>query len=405
MVSPSSTLSITTGTAVYKPLIGGSIAMLVAMGIGRFAYTPMLPIMEHDVQLSVSSAGLLASFNYVGYLLGALVAAWMPLRSMERRFRLIAVCLIFSSLTTTAMAWSESFWLWAIFRGISGICSAFVMVYSSSSIMDWLYHHRQSSKVGIFYAGVGLGIAMTGLLVPLFTQIGNWQTGWYGLGIVSFILAIWSLFLLTGIRQFIPDYVHTKDPAPTIQPSFRLWGITAAYGLEGLGYIVMSTFVTVFFSQISSFSWLGSVSWIILGLAAAPSTWLWSYAAQRWGIRKATYAAFLIQASSILIPTLVPGVITAVIGSVLFGGTFLGITSLALMIGRQIDPSRSSTIIGNLTAVYGVGQIIGPVGAGAITSALHTYSASMLLSGMLLLIAIALLRVSQTKTEMSYEKE
>ena len=83
----------------------------------------------------------------------------------------------------------------------------------------------------------------------------------------------------------------------------------------------------------------------------------------------------------------------------------MGITSLALMIGRQIDPSRSSTIIGNLTAVYGVGQIIGPVGAGAITSALHTYSASMLLSGMLLLIAIALLRVSQTKTEMSYEKE
>lgn len=405
MAPPSSAHLITAGSAVYKPLIGGSLAMLVAMGIGRFAYTPMLPVMEHELHLSVSSAGLLASFNYIGYLLGALVAAWMPLRNMERRFRLIAVCLICSSLTTTSMACSESFSLWGIFRGVSGICSAFVMVYSSSSIMDWLWDKQQSAKVGIFYAGVGFGITMTGLLVPLFTKLGNWQTGWYGLGIVSFILAICSLFLLTDIRQFIPTYLHTRDLTPNIQPSFRLWGITAAYGLEGLGYIVMGTFVTVFFSQISSFPWLGSVSWILVGLAAAPSTSLWTYAARSWGIRKATYAAFLVQASGILIPTLVPGVITAVIGSLLFGGTFLGITSLALTIGRQIDPSRSSRIIGNLTAVYGVGQIIGPVGAGALTNTLHTYSASMLLSGMLLLIATVLLRVSQTKTEISYKKE
>lgn len=395
-MAPSDSYSSAENAPYFKPLIGGALALSVAMGIGRFAYTPMLPVMEHELHLSVSSAGSLASINYIGYLLGALIAAWLPLRTLESRFRLIAASLLCSVVTTGFMAMSESFWIWAVLRGFGGLFSALILVCCSSAMMDWLSHWRQSAKVGIFYAGVGIGITVTGVSVPLFTKLGGWQTGWYGLGIVSFILTLCSLFLLSDIRKLTMSGKNRHVQASESGPSFRLWGITAAYGLEGLGYIVMGTFVTVFFSQASSLPWLGNVSWILVGCSAVPSTWLWSYAARSWGMRNATYAAFLVQAAGIILPTLVPGVSTAIVGSVLFGGTFMGITTLALTIGRQIAPGQSGRTIGNLTAIFGIGQVIGPVGAGLITDALHSYSAAMLLSGVLLLIATVLLRVSQT---------
>jgi predicted MFS family arabinose efflux permease len=382
---------------LYKPLLGGVLALAVAMGIGRFAYTPMLPVMEKELGLSVSMAGALASLNYIGYFIGALVAAWLPLKRDRSRIQVIAFCLLLSALTTGAMAIFDSYWAWSILRGLSGVCSAIILVVCSSFIMDWLSRRREQAKIGIFYSGVGLGIAVTGIAVPLLDHLGNWRTGWYGLGLVSLIAGVCSFVLLSGIVKDRHE-LHPQESSPVKGHSpFALWGITLAYGLEGLGYIVMGTFVNVYFAEISTISWLGNTSWTLVGLAALPSTLLWTAAAQKWSLRRAAYLAYLAQAVGVILPTLVPGVASALIGSLLFGGTFMGITTLALTIGKQASRGQSARTIGNMTAAFSIGQIIGPIAAAGITDYTGSYSLSMFLSGILLLTAMVFLRISEYK--------
>ncbi|KIL37595.1 hypothetical protein SD71_03025 [Cohnella kolymensis] len=382
---------------IYKPLLGGVLALTVAMGIGRFAYTPMLPVMEKELGLSVTSAGMLASLNYIGYFIGALTAAWLPLRRDRQRIHVIALCLLASALTTCAMAVSVSHWAWSMLRGLSGVFSAIILVVSSSLIMDWLSRREEQAKIGIFYSGVGFGIALTGIAVPWLAHIGNWQAGWYGLGLVSIVAGACSFFLLSGIPKDEHE-THPQQQFPVKAHSpFSLWGITLAYGLEGLGYIVMGTFVNVYFAEVSTLSWLGSASWTLVGLAAIPSTLLWTAAAHRWSLRRAAYLAYFAQAAGVMLPALVPGVTSALIGSILFGGTFMGITTIALTIGKQASPGQSARTIGNMTAAFSIGQIIGPIAAAAITENTGSYSLSMLLSGTMLLMAIVLLRFSEVK--------
>jgi predicted MFS family arabinose efflux permease len=384
---------------LYKPLLGGVLALSVAMGIGRFAYTPMLPVMERELGLSVSSAGTLASINYIGYLIGALLAAWLPSKQDRQRLSTLAVCLLGSVLSTAAMAVSQNYWVWSILRGLGGVFSAVILVTCSSLIMDWLSRRKEGSKIGVFYAGVGLGIALTGVAVPWLDQLGDWRFGWYGLGLLSLLLAGCSIRLLRGIgseQAAVSAASETVDTVALRSP-FRLWGITVAYGLEGLGYIVMGTFVTVYFSQMSSASWLGSFSWVLVGLSALPSTWFWTSLAKKTSLSTATYLSFVAQAVGVILPTVIPGYVSALLGSVLFGGTFMGITTLALSIGRLASPEHSGKTIGNMTVVFSIGQIVGPIAAGVVTARTHSYSLSMLLSGVLLLAAVAVLRISAAR--------
>lgn len=382
---------------IYRPLLGGALALLVAMGIGRFAYTPMLPVMKEQLGLSVSLAGTLASLNYIGYFIGALVMAWMPLEDDQRKYHLITCCLFGSAGTTAAMALSDSYWLWSIMRGLSGLCSAMILVASSSLIMDWLSRRRESRKIGVFYSGVGLGIAFTGVAVPWFDVLGDWRTAWYGLGLVSLIAGVCSFMLMSGIMKDQHELLPDEQSEVGGRSPFAFWGITLAYGLEGLGYIVMGTFVNVYFAEMSTISWLGNASWTLVGLAALPSTWLWTAAAQKWTLRRAAYLAYFVQAVGVMLPTVVPGLASAIMGSILFGGTFMGITTLGLTIGRQASSGQSTKNIGYMTAAFSIGQIIGPITAGAITDYVHSYALPMFMSGILLLIAMALLKISEVK--------
>lgn len=385
-----------------KPVIGGMLGLVVAMGIGRFAYTPLLPVMQDEFHFSSSFAGMLASWNYLGYLVGAILAGWLPGRvhqDLTLRYRFVLAALLGSAAATEMMAFTTSHVLWAVLRGFGGFFSAVVFVLLSSLMMDWLAAQRQTEKIGFFYAGVGVGIALTGMLVPTFQQYGGWRLGWQGLGIVSLILTAGVWFTMRRVQVVcLPGQLPTANVETVPAAPFQLWGVTLAYGLEGLGYIVMATFITVFFRHVSSVPWLGNVSWILVGLAAAPSTWLWTKTARAWGWRRAIYAAYIMQATGVLLPVIWPNIITAVIGSILFGGTFMGIATLALSIGRQCAPDRAGRVIGNMTAMFGVGQAAGPILAGFVTAATHGYRLSMLISGLILLAAAALLWSARLKT-------
>ncbi|WP_078411899.1 YbfB/YjiJ family MFS transporter [Priestia abyssalis] len=369
-------------------LIGGILSLIIAMGIGRFAYTPILPIMQNDLSFSDAIAGYLATSNYAGYLLGAILAGVIPLR--QHRTLSLRLSLTISILTTACMGLSHSYLIWYVLRFLSGIASAFVFVLASSIVLDKLAARDQTNWSGFFYGGVGLGIFFTGLIIPGLNQSFKWEGAWIGLAVASVIFAflVWIWLkdapLIRGRK--IKQEISTQVPPVKWLP----W-LIAAYGLEGLGYIVTGTFIVSIAEKTSNFSGDATFVWMVVGLAAVPSCITWSSLAKKWGYVKSLVFAMTIQSVGIAMPVFWMSQTGLVISALLFGATFMGITTLATTLARQMSPSNSSRIIGHLTAIYAVGQMIGPTIAGILSSFTRDYNAALIGAASVVLIGACLL--------------
>ena len=157
--------------------IGGLIALAVAMGIGRFVYTPILPYMVEGLGLTKSEAGLIASANFLGYLVGALAAASASLPGGRRRWFLCALGA--SGLTTAAMGLTGSVGVFVVLRFAGGVASAFVLVFSSALILERLATAGRSGLSAVYFAGVGVGISVSAVLIAVLAQFGaGWMAQW-----------------------------------------------------------------------------------------------------------------------------------------------------------------------------------------------------------------------------------
>lgn len=179
--------------------------------------------------------------------------------------------------------------------------------------------------------------------------------------------------------------------------SIFVW-LLVAYGLEGLGYIVSATFLVAMVKQLPNISVFAYFSWIVVGLAAIPSPLLWSWWASKTSYVKPLITALILQALGVIMPNIV-GV---VLGSILFGGTFMGISMLSLAAARMVTQSNSNYAIALMTGFFGIGQIIGPIGAGFILDVAHSYSLALTISALVLAIAVIILilgTIISNKTE------
>ncbi|OMP67371.1 YbfB/YjiJ family MFS transporter [Domibacillus epiphyticus] len=355
-------------------LIGGILALIIAMGIGRFAYTPILPLMQNDLSFSNAVAGYLATSNYGGYLIGAILAGVIPLK--QHRTIVLRFSFIISILMTACMGLFHSYFLWYVLRFLSGLASAFVFVLASSIVLDKLAAGGKTNWSGFFYGGVGMGIFITGLMTPGLHRSFEWEGVWIGLAVVSGILAF---FVWIWLRD-APLILKRKRNQEffTVPPVKWLPWLIAAYGLEGLGYIVTGTFIVSIAEQTSSFRSDAAFVWMVVGLAAIPSCIVWSSLAEKWGFVTSLVLAMAIQSVGIVLPVFWMTQTGFLISAFLFGATFMGITTLATTLARQISPSNSSRIIGSLTAVYAFGQMIGPTIAGILSSVTHDYNAALI---------------------------
>jgi MFS family permease len=242
------------------------------MGIGRFAYTPILPLMQKELSLSNTAAGYIATSNYAGYLLGTILAGAIPFK--KYRTILLRISLIISILTTALMGLSYSNSLWNGLRFLSGFASAFVLVLASGIVLDKLSTIRKTSWSGMFYGGVGLGIFLSSLMIPSLNHLFRWEGTWLGLAVVSGILAI---FVWTWLDE-TPNVVEKKnkrDITGKVPPAKWLNWLIIAYGLEGLGYIVTGTFIVAIAEKTPYFHNGATLVWMMVGLAAIPSCLIW----------------------------------------------------------------------------------------------------------------------------------
>lgn len=376
-------------------LAGGLAALALAMGIGRFAYTAILPAMQAQAGLSVANAGWLASLNFLGYFLGAVAAAWVP-RGLARTW-IFRAALALSVATTAAMGLTDAFLAWQVARFLSGLASAGVFILSVAMALDALARAGAERWAGWLYTGVGAGIAGSGLFVAasgLDAQGGGLSHAgqWLALGAVAALLA---LAPLQAMRDDPPPMVGPAAVPGNNAPGARVaWVplglLTAAYFLEGGGYIVTGTFLPAMMAaDPAAAAWAGW-AWTLAGLAAIPSGFLWTAAARRLGVWGALIAAHLAQAAGIVLPLLGGGPAGA-LSAVAFGLTFIGIVAQSFVLGRRLSGGASTKVVGLLTAAYGLGQILGPLAAAGLAGPGGDYGRALAAAALAVLAAAACL--------------
>ncbi len=376
-------------------LFGGILLLVVAMGISRFAFTPLLPFMRTGENLTFQAGGWLASSNYIGYFVGALGAGFIY---KGKKVFLLGNVLV-NIVSIIGMGLTHSYEIWIVLRFTSGVTSGFIFVLTSSIIMDYLAKNVLTRWSGYIFSGIGIGIALSGLLVPLLENRFHWEGTWVGLGALSVLFLAATLFLWRHIHIQDGEKVE-KSEDTNIWRGFMPW-LILAYGLEGLGYIITGTFLVDIVYNIENLRQYASYSWIVVGLAATPSAPFWMAMMSRFKPVSVMFTAYILQVFGIILPVLAQTAWSVMLSAFLFGCTFVGLVTMSTGYGRQLFPSQSGFIVSILTTSYAIGQIIGPLIASRLEGHFNSFKAPLLFAGSVVFCALAILMVGRFISERS----
>lgn len=351
--------------------LAGALSLAVAMGIGRFAFTPLLPMMLDDGVIELPAASWLASANYLGYLVGALLCTFQPwLWARLPRLPAVSAPLLVRAglaatvLLTLGMALPAAA-LWPGLRFAAGVASAVVFVFSSGWCLAQLAQHGATPLGGVMFTGPGVGIVVSGVFA---TGMVSWHwraaSGWLWFGVLAALLtaAVWPIFARGAPVQ--PAGPAAAAPGAGAASHARRRGefacLALAYGLAGFGYIVSATFLPVIARQaLPGSAWL-DMFWPIFGSGVIAGALLATRLPLHGDLRLLLAACYALQALGIGLGLWSPTLAGFAIGSLLLGLPFTAITFFAMREVRRLRPHGVASAIGLLTALYGIGQILGP---------------------------------------------
>lgn len=357
----------------------GFIVLVVAMGIGRFAFTPQVPLMIRDGQLTLTSAGLVAAMNYLGYLLGA----WDAMRASKHIEMRLYLGVAGAVALTFLSALADNAITHGALRLVIGAMSGWAMVLTAAWTNERLAHYARPGLSAAVFAGPGAGIALSGLLaVAIQSRALSSTAAWQVYGVLA-------LVLVAFIARYLPrpGQLHRSGAQPEpLHLTTDLKRLVWSYSLAGFGYILPATFL----SQMAALRFPGSLFaqfvWPVFGAAAVVGIGL-SIALRHIGHSHQRLAIVLwLQGLGVAASCVLPGMSGLVIGALLVGGGFLCAVQLSLLYGRELAPNHTRYMAGLLTTGYAVGQLIGPM-----TSALYTWLTQRLepalgLAGLALLV-------------------
>ncbi|AQU81781.1 MULTISPECIES: YbfB/YjiJ family MFS transporter [unclassified Halomonas] len=388
----------------FKVLLAGVFSQLLCIGVARFAYTPLLPVMQQQTWIGDADGGWLAALNYAGYMLGALLAA--TVRSIHMKDTLYRICLVLAVFTTAGMALTEHFWLWAGLRFLAGFSSSGAMLLASGLILHWLIQHHQRVELGIHFAGLGLGIVLAAVAVELMLALSmDWQAQWWGFSILAVGLSVpaWRWLPRPLLAQPGARAGSVTNP-PT--RTFMRW-MLAAYFCAGYGYVISATFIVTIVEREPLLAGAGNWTFALVGLAAAPAVMLWDLVARRIGYLGALIVAMGLQVIGIILPAVTTNLAAVLFSAVLYGGTFLGCVSLVLTMAGRLYPASPARLMGKMTLAYGAAQIIAPALTGMLAEATGHYGVGLWLAGGFVALGALLLvwlrRVDQTAQRLDAE--
>jgi MFS family permease len=384
-------------TLALRLAVSGMLALAIAIGVGRFAFTPILPMMQKDYGLTLRMAGLLASVNYVGYFIGALSAIWVRVKVAT----VVRASVVSVALLTGAMGVIHDPAAWLLLRGLAGIVSAWVFVFGSAFVLQQLAMLGRMRLSGVVFGGVGFGIALTGGACLLFLHL-SWSAdqAWVAVGALALMLtfACWP-----GYRGAAQVAVSARTAAAAPLRLRTHLPVVVCYAILGLGYIIPGTFLPAMAKQIIADPAVFGWAWPIFGGAALASTltagWLSAHLPNRliWAM------SHVVMAIGVAMPSFLPGMAGIVISALCVGGTFLVATMTGMQEARALAPDHAPRLMAAMTAAFGMGQIVGPLLV-SFVSDLHNGMDALLIGVALLLLGSAAVLASGVKSQRTAAK-
>ena len=369
------------GGSVSRPFylaLAGFTALAVAMGVGRFAFTPLLPLMQADAGLSLTGGSWLAFANYLGYLAGALATVWLRVPPHV----LVRVGLAATGSLTLAVGLIHGFAAWWMLRFAGGVASALVLVYASSLTLEGLTGAGATRLFGFVFGGVGAGIMLTGLACLAMSALGLDSAAiWVAFGAAALVAsaALWPVFATSPSPDAQVDHAgsHARWGAGA-------WTLIVAYGLYGFGYIIPATFLPVIARDLLGGAFASGWFWPMFGAAAFVGSTV-AGRVQDAHLRRALVTCFVLEALGVIVPVVIANAAGLALGSLLLGVAFVAITMLTLREARRMATAKrfaAAPLMGALTASFGLGQLAGPPFAGYLVAWLGCFGPSLVVASL-----------------------
>jgi hypothetical protein len=356
--------------------LAAALVIAIGMGFGRFAFTGMYPLMIGDGLMSLNQGSLVASSNYAGYLAGALLVSRLPQSRAAATARISMLgTVIFLALLAVPMA------PWAIggLRFVAGVFSAVSLITASVWLLQVVDHPHGAP---LLFSGVGFGIFVSAELIALGAHV-DLHSGmlWIVLAVVAaiFSAAAWSALgksAVPVVPMSVPAQAERTDKIDE-HVLMKPWVLVLAYGLAGFGYIVTATYLPVLIKSAAPETDPLQI-WAAFGIGAMPSCFFWHWLHMKAGTRRAMFFNLACQAVGVALPAMAPNLTGFLVSALLVGGTFVGTVTIAMPAGKRLAHRIRFNILASMTAAYGVGQIAGPLVAGALLTRTHSFALSLI---------------------------
>jgi len=375
-----------------KVLIAGILSLLTMVGVARFAYTPLLPVMQAEAGLSMAGGGWLAASNYFGYFTGAIIAASISSLTLKDHF--YRAGLVLAVLTTLAMGLTESVWWWAFWRYVAGLSAACGLLIGSGLVMHWLVSNSLRPELGIHFMGLGGGVALAAVVAEWMLGTFDWREQWFIYTALAAVMAIpaWAWLPKPNLSGVTSSGKKIADRPPG-RVFYNL--MMVAYFCAGVGYAVITTFIVAHINQISGTG--GALAFMLIGIAAAPAPMAWDFVTRRIGFINALTLAFILQLIGSVLPFLHEAVGWAYAGAVIFGSSFVGIVSMILTMAGRFYPTKPAKMMGKMTLSYGLAQILAPALGGLLGAWSGNYFSSLYMASSVMAIGLILMLIIKYK--------
>ncbi|PKH24336.1 MFS transporter [Enterobacterales bacterium CwR94] len=367
----------------YRVAICAFLSLVVAMGIGRFAFTPQVPLMIGEQQLTLTSAGIVAALNYLGYLVGS----WNAMRAMTHVEWRLKSGVWGAVLLTLLSGCFDQAWQHAVIRFFIGWASGWALVLIAAWSNEQLMQLGRPGLSAAVFAGPGTGIFISGILAVVLHDMNvSAAAAWLTYGALALILVM----LIARALPKTGDVHRSGPPVEPLQLTPTLKRLVWSYSIAGFGYILPATFLSQMAAARFPDSAFAQFVWPVFGGASVIGIIL-GIVTRRWGSTHQRLAIVLwLQALGIFASDLLSGLNGLVIGALLIGGGFLCVVQLAMQYGRELAPQHARYLAGLLTTGYAVGQLVGPLLSALSTHFLHRLEPALWVAGVATVVAGAL---------------
>lgn len=367
-------------------LLAGILAIFVGVGVARFAFTSLLPSMLDDF-LSITDAGVLASFNFAGYLTGAIFTIFM--KDINTKVKYFRIGLVLSVVTTLVLATTTNETMWLLSRVVAGFGSAMLLIVGGALVMVKLNYEDKTKAMGIHFSGIGIAIVASELISQYVLKSGNWADAWLTLSLFAFIVSFYSMYILSFDKVLKQKAVKHKLSKSIFSTYVIL--LILAYFTEGVGFVVQGTFLPDIINSLKGLDGYGSLGWLVVGMAGIPSSIIWMRLAHNYGSLNIIIVAMTLQVVGILIPAFTTSIYLNLLSGALYGSTFIGLVALFMHLGGKLAGKNPVVLMGAMTAAYGIGQVGAPLYSVALIEYFGNYNSTLYVTATIVFVGILFL--------------